>query len=248
MIYKRGWLAYDENILSHSGLAATPRAHNLVRFDQGGKTIEQVQSETKTDSLVALQDEPDWTYLVADLSPSYAGKTGVASLGREMVWLKPNVFVIFDRAKASGSGVTRVWQLNSPVAPVISGRTATITNAGSTLTVQAVLPLGSTLRNVSWAAEDSDMSGGFRFESADAAGDTSLFLNVLSLDGVVASVTPDDVAGQHGVKITLTGGGSATIRFSDTVAGATVDWKKADGTTITTGARTVAVEALPLMK
>ncbi|MEO7093775.1 MAG: hypothetical protein ABI175_11030, partial [Polyangiales bacterium] len=88
---------------------------------------------------------------------------------------------------------------------------------------------------------------GYRFESVDTASD-SLFLNVLSLDGAAATVVADDVSGQHGVKITFSSGGSATVRFGDGTPGATVDWKRADGTTVTSGARTMAVEALPLMK
>ena len=248
MIYKNTWLAYDQNINSHSGLSATVRAHNLVRFDQGTATVGQVESAPSTDKLLALQDEADWAYFAGDLTPVYAGKAAVAMLQREIVWLKPDVFVVFDRAKSSGSGVTRIWQLNTPVAPVISGRVATITSGSSTLKINAILPTTSTLRNISWPAEDSDMSAGTRFESADSATDTSLFLNVLSLGGAATSVVADDVSGQHGVKITFSAGGSATVRFNDATPGATVDWKRADGTSITTGARTMAIEVLPLMK
>jgi hypothetical protein len=195
-----------------------------------------------------LQDEPEWTYLAADLTPVYEGRATVVKSQREMVWLKPDVFVIFDRVDSNGSGISRIWQLNSPVLPTIAGRSATISASGSTLTVNAILPSTSTLRTTDWKAADSDMLAGFRFEAVDAAGASSLFLHVASLDGAVVTAVADDVAGQHGVKLTLKGGDTATLRFADTAPGATVDWTRANGTSVTSGPRTMAVEELPLLK
>jgi len=219
-----------------------------VRIDQGSTSVEQLEGATASSKLLSLQDEADWSYFAADLTPVYEKRPAVVKSQREIVWLKPDVFVVFARAVTSGSGISRIWQLNSPVSPTVAGRTATFTASGSTLTVNAILPSASTLRTINWASTDTDMTAGFRFESVDATGDSSLFLNVVSLDGAAASVVVDDITGQRGVKVTFKGGGSATVRFSETTAGATIDWKRADGTTVTSGAPAMAVEVLPLMK
>jgi hypothetical protein len=246
LIYKRGWLAYDQNINSHSGIVQETTVHNLVRIDQGTTPVAQRVGGKSSSQLLALQDEPDWTYLAADLTPVYEGRTAIVKSQREMVWLKPDVFVIFDRVDTS-SGVSRTWQLNSPASPTISGRTATVSASGSTLTVHAILPLASALRVADWKT-DSDMLGGFRFEAVDSAGTSSLFLHVVSLDAAVATVVGDDIAGQHGVKLGLKDGGTATVRFGDATPGATVEWTRANGTQVTSGPRTLAVETLPLLK
>jgi hypothetical protein len=248
LIYKRGWLAYDQVINSRSGIVQTTTVHNLVRVDQGTTTITQKVNAKADSTMLALQDEADWTYIAADMTPVYEGRAAVAKMQREMVWLKPDVFIVFDRVDTSGSGNTRVWQLQSPVSPSITGRTAAVNASGSTLTVYAILPATSTLKVVDWKSADSDMRDGFRFEEVDSAGTSSLFLNVMALDGAVATAVADDITGQHGVKLTLKNGDTATVRFGDSTPGATVDWTRAGGTVVTSGARTVAVEALPLLK
>ncbi len=248
MVFKRGWLAYDQNINSKSGIVQSVRAHNLVRIDQGTTTITQRESAPMSSKLLALQDEQDWAYFAGDLTPAYEGRAAVARVEREIVWLKPDVFVVFDRVRTSGSGITRVFQVNSPVAPTIAGRVATLTNAGSTLAVHAIHPAASTLRVIDWPMADSDMLRGARFESADSAGDTSYFLNVFSLDGGAVTAVAADGAGQRGVSIAVRGSGTAIVRFNEATAGATVEWKRADGSTITTGPRTMAIKPLPLMK
>jgi len=41
VLFKGHWLAFDENIDSHSGLAQGESAHNLVRIEKGGAVVEQ---------------------------------------------------------------------------------------------------------------------------------------------------------------------------------------------------------------
>ena len=247
LIYKRGWLAYDQNINSHSGIVQEVTVHKLVRVDQGSNPVAQRVGAKSSSQLLALQAAPEWTYIAADLTPVYEGKTAVAKSQREMVWLKPDAFVIFDRVDTSSNGNSRIWQLNSPTQPAIAGRTATVSADGSTLTVHAMLPGTSTLSTLDWKT-DSDMLGGYRFEAVDSAGTSSLFLHVISLDGAVATAASDDLAGQHGVKLTLKSGDAATVRFWDATPGASIDWTRANGTSVTTGPRTMGVQALPLLR
>src|SRR5678815_4638851 len=41
MVYSDGWLVYDANVDSRSGLHQEPEAHSLVRLVDGGKTLSQ---------------------------------------------------------------------------------------------------------------------------------------------------------------------------------------------------------------
>jgi len=124
MIYKDGWLSYDAVVDSHSGLTQATTAHSLVRIDNSGSPIPQVASTES--QLLGLHAGSDWLYAAADLTPAYDGNSAVGKVHREMLYLQPNVVIVYDRV-ASGSGTSQTWQLVTPVQPSISGNTATMT-------------------------------------------------------------------------------------------------------------------------
>ena len=123
MIYKDGWLAYDSVVESHSGLTQATTAHSLVRIDKAGSPVSQVASTMST--VEALHRGNGWLYAAANLTPAYNGNAAVQKVHREMLYLKPDVVVVFDRVQ-SGSGTTQTWQLATPISPSINGSTATI--------------------------------------------------------------------------------------------------------------------------
>lgn len=223
LVYKGGWLAYDPNIDSHSGLRQEPEAHNLVRIVDGTQTIEQ---RTETDSkLVALHRGNGYLHAAADLTPAYKGNAKIQKVEREIVFVEPDVIVVYDRVKTS-PGTSQVWQLAAPVMPVINGAAADITNAGHTLRVQRLLPSGTTTVH-NFESGDSDFSGGFRLDATMAGGDNR-FLHVLSLDGAATGIA------QAGEGVTLMAGGNAvSVKFSRDAIGASLT---IDGSTRTLGA------------
>ncbi|HWA40380.1 MAG TPA: hypothetical protein VG712_02150, partial [Gemmatimonadales bacterium] len=70
LFYRNTWLAYDQNINSHSGIYQEETAHNLVRIESGGEIVQQHNGGA---TLVALRDTPDVLYLAADITPIYGG-------------------------------------------------------------------------------------------------------------------------------------------------------------------------------
>ena len=76
LIYRHEWLAYDQNIESHSGLVQQEHAHNLVRIDEGGETVAMVPYQDPAE-LVALHDTPEFVYLAADITPIYGGAAAI---------------------------------------------------------------------------------------------------------------------------------------------------------------------------
>jgi hypothetical protein len=215
MIFKGGWLAYDSVIHSKSGLNQDVGSHGLVRINSsGGSAVTQVAGTTS--KMVALHTGANWTYASADVTAAYGGKAAVQKVMRDIMFLAPNVVIVYDRVR-SASGTTQTWQLPTPVMPAIAGNAATISNAGHTLKVTRVDPSAATTSVHSFAS-DGDFNGGYRLDEREAGGDIR-YLHVLSLDGGASSVT---ASGANGVTVHFAAGGQATVTFVRDSAGATL--------------------------
>ena len=205
MIYKDGWLVYDANVESRSGLHQTLDAHSLVRIIDGGKTV--AQSANTTSKMVALHRGPGWLHAAADLTPAYKGSAAVQKVQREIVFVEPDAVVVYDRV-ATRAGGQQVWQLATPVAPSIAGARATI--AGDrTLTVQRLVPAQTTSSVTDLRAADDDFSGGYRLDTTMPGGDQR-YLHVMWIGNAVGSVLPES----DGVTLQLANGRAATVRFA----------------------------------
>jgi len=231
MIYKGGWLAYDANVQSRSGLSQTTASHSLVRIDRSGVPVRQVGVTTST--LQALHQGPGYVYASADVTPAYNGNTAVQKVQRELLYLAPDVVVVFDRVQ-SAADTAQTWQLAVPVAPSISGATATIANAGHTLSVARIAPVGAAM-SVYNCLSDPDLKGGYRLDERLPGGDQR-YLHVLAMDGAVASAS---ASGATGVTLNLAAGGTVTVSFVRDAPGATLT---RGGVTTTLGA---GVDTLP---
>jgi hypothetical protein len=213
MVYKGGWLAYDAVIDSHSGLTQDTTAHSLVRIDSGSTPIKQVASTTS--KVNALHQTKDYVYASTDLTPAYNGNGSIQMVQRDVLYLQPNVIVVYDRVNTSSS-TTQTWQLASPVKPSTGSGTATFTNAGHTLKVQRLSP--SATASIYSYASNSEYLGGYRYDEK-VAGGNNRYLHVLSLDGAVSSAVTTGTSAQPGVTVNLAGGGQATILFNRDSAG-----------------------------
>ena len=231
MLYRGGWLAYDANVQSRSGLSQTPASHSLVRIDRAGTPVRQVAVTTST--LAALHQGSGYTHMAADLTPAYNGSSAVQKVQRELVYLQPNIVVVYDRVQTA-SDTTQTWQLAAPVAPTISGTTATITNAGHSLRVTRIAPSSATMSVYDFRT-DPDMKGGFRLDERLPGGDQR-YLHVLAVDGAVASAS---ASGTTGVTLNLATGGTTTVTFSRDAVGATLV-RNGTTTTLGTGVDTLA--------
>jgi hypothetical protein len=225
MLFKDGWLAYDAVVDSASGLTQDTTAHSLVRIDNGGSPVRQVGNTIS--KVEALHQGDGWLYAAADLTPAYDGNSAVGKVHREMLYLQPNVVIVYDRV-ASGSGTSQTWQLVTPVQPSISGNTATITNAGHTLSVQRLAPADASATTRSMSSVSGDFHGGYRLDETASGGDKR-YLHVLSIDGGATSATAQGDA----VTVHLAGGKTATVTFDHDNIGATMNL---DGTDVTLGA------------
>jgi len=240
-IYKNEWLAFEEGVLSGSGLRKEVAVHNIPGVVVGGKAADMEQGNDGT--LVALADNAQYTYLASDSAACYSGAGGVTQMEREMLFVKPDTFIVFDRVQAQ-TGAQKVWHLSAPVRPTLSGRVATITGTKSRLTVTPVLPSGVTPTIVDWKATDSEFDGGFRLDETTTTDGRVFFLNVLSLDGSVTAVTESSPSGMRGVTLTLADGRTVTAQFAETTFGASLDITGGSGPAVH-GALSKSVAELP---
>jgi hypothetical protein len=212
MIYKGAWLAYDANMQSKSGLSQVTTSHSLVRINSGGVPVKQIASTNST--MLALKQGPNYVYAAADLTPAYKNNAAVQKVHREMIYVQPDVVIVYDRV-ASAPGTTQTWQLQTPVAPSISGAQATVSNGGHTLAVTKIL--GGTPTSYD-SRGDADLKGGYRIDENVPGGDNR-YLHVLGVDGAVASATAN---GAHGVTVKLANGQTITATFQPAAVGATL--------------------------
>lgn len=215
LIYKGGWLMGDAGLGSRNGLMQDTGAHSLVRIDNGTTTVKQVVNTSS--KLVGLHGGDTWLYAAADLTPAYGGNAAVQKVQREIVFLKPNVVVVYDRV-ATAAGTSQVWQLASPTVPAISGATTTIAGAHP-LVVRRLIPAAATSGTTSMASVSGYLSG-YRLDEKVTGGDQR-YLHVLSLDGTVTSAA---ATGDTGVTVALSDGSTAYINFNRDTVGATLAW------------------------
>jgi hypothetical protein len=230
LIYKDGWLGYDGVIDSANGIIQETGSHSLVRIDRGGTPIKQ---KVKTEStMVGLHAGQDWLYAAADVTPAYNGDASIQKVQREILYLKPNTVVVYDRVTTSADA-TQTWQLAAPIVPAISGATATI-GGSHALTVQRLVPASAT-SSVHNLASTAAYRAGYRLDTAQPGGDRR-YLHVLAIDGSVSSAT---ASGENAATVVLANGETATITFNRDDIGATLSYA---GQNVTLGA---GIDTLP---
>jgi hypothetical protein len=174
-----------------------------------------VEQKLDTDSsLIALHRGTGFLHAAAEITPAYGSKSAVVQkVQRELVYLEPNVVVVYDRVQTKAG--SQVWQLVSPASPSINGATASATASGHTMTVQKIA--GGTMAVTSMKSVDAtDFTGGFRLDETMPAGDNH-YLHVISIDGAASAVT----AGTDGVTLTV-GGKAVVVQFTRDGVGGSV--------------------------
>jgi hypothetical protein len=232
MLYKDGWLATDAVIWSQSGLRQETNAHGVVQISSGGTAIAQVASTQS--QLVALQRGSGWLYAAVDVTAAYAGDPRIQKVQRELVFLEPDVVVVYDRIDTT-AGTTATWQLPTPAQPSVSGADSTISTAGHVLAVHRTEPSTATASAYAMTDDPSgDYSTGYRLDDT-AAGGTVRFLHVLSIDGAASAL----VDGTDSVQVQLAGGATVTCTFTNGQIGGHIE---VGGVTTTLG---TGIQALP---
>ncbi|MCX5744621.1 MAG: hypothetical protein NT062_19190 [Proteobacteria bacterium] len=211
MMFKGDWLSYDACHDTHSGVRQELDQHSLVRLERGGQVIQQ--RDNTTSKVLALHRGDGWMHVAADVTAAYRGDADVGLVQRELVYLEPDVVVVYDRVRTTGNA-TQTWAFVSPVAPSLAGSVTTFATAHP-VTVKRLAPASASSASYDFRA-DSDYIGGYRLDEAVGGGDQR-YLHVVSIGGAVNATASGDSA------TTITyGGHTATIEFARDGVGGTL--------------------------
>lgn len=236
LLYKNGWLVNDANMTGRSGIWQEQEAHALVAQTVGGTLVRMWTSEASpppisSGQLTALSHRPLYLYSSANAGTLFnhpnTGNPGVQS-NREIIFLKPDVVVVFDRVRYTPGSSLKTFQLPTLFLPTISGRTATVINPASagkpqsSMTLHAVSPTNANLAIRAMSSVDSNFTSGHRIDvSLTSTGETK-FMNVLSVDNAAATVT-GSLTDSGEVTIVLNDGRTAIVRFNAASPGGSIE-------------------------
>jgi hypothetical protein len=215
VIWKRGWLAMDATTLSKTGLSWTPGAHNAIHVEG----IERRMGPAG--GLLHFDDRGTFAYAATDATAQYRRKTSgpdellMSEVTRELVYLRPDTLVVYDRVRAKDPARGYEWRLHLPKAPSL-GSTVTVATGSAGLALVPLLPKTVSLAN------DGDLEGGpsTAFRVAEAkAGVESRFLNVIAVaEGGAPSLSAAHVVSSGAMEGAVAGG--TVILFSRNAQGA----------------------------
>jgi len=178
-LFENDWLAVTENIWTHSGIQQGTDTNNVVRFANAGAIVPQHEGTIST--MTVTPGVNGAVHAVANLTPAYAGDSAVTSWQRTIDFAGHKLTV--SDAFALGSGTTAIFQVNTPVKPIISGKAA---QAGDLL-IRVIAPANATLSALDWTSQsdaDETYNSGWRL---DVAGGTSGYVVELSVDRIFAN-------------------------------------------------------------
>lgn len=156
-LFQGDFLAVTENVFTHSGIQQGTPVHNVIRFMEGAATVPQYEGSV---SSISISTVGPYLHAQADLSPAYAPSGGrVTSWQRRFDFDRLGLWVR-DTFTTAG-GVAAIFQVNTPVMPMISGRTAT---AGG-LRIRVEEPANATLSIMDWrTADPAEFLSGWKLE------------------------------------------------------------------------------------
>lgn len=239
LLFKNGWLVNDANMQAHSGIFQDSSAHAMVTQTIAGQAARMYERPTATATRRRLNVGNHYSYVAADHGTLYThpstGNPGVRS-ERELVFIKPNTVVVFDRVNYTAGSSLKNFQLPTENLPTVNGRVVTVSNGGSTLKVHALAPANSALGITPLPSVDADFRSGYRIDSSVTNSTLTQFLNVLSIDNSVTSATTG--ANANTVVMSMEDGRQISIAFDPTAIGGTIEMRDAYGAVIVS-------EALP---
>ncbi|MGE0322731.1 MAG: heparinase II/III family protein [Polyangiaceae bacterium] len=236
MLYGGAWLAADTNLTSHSGIRQELELHNLVRVEQGGNTLRMRESET-AGRLVALHAEASFVYAACDTSGAYDG--GVQKLERELVYVKPDIVVLYDRIDTPTPS-RAVWQVNAPSA----FSTQPDGFRSGSLRVIPVHPAALSSSVFDWGS-DSDISSGYRLDLSTDAGSENRILTLVTRGDAISTRSTRSDGSSLGVDLTLSDGTRYVIDFERDAIGVHLE-RTPPGQSTETHDLGAGVDALPL--
>jgi hypothetical protein len=181
--------------------------------------------------LLAFEDRGNYLYVAGDLTRAYSPRK-LAGFTRQIVYVRPNTFLVFDRVTATKPDFRKTWLLQAMREPSRAGPHLVVSNGRGRLFIQTLLPEEPVVRLASGAElyrydgkhypprRDTGPAPECRLEvSPKQTSQTDLFLHVLTAADAETSTVPVAKARRltNEVKVEL---GTIRVTFGlDTVRG-----------------------------
>ena len=89
--------------------------------------------------ILAFEDNGEYLYVAGDCTRAYS-QDKLAYFTRQIVFLRPGTFIIFDRVCSTNPRFKKTWLLQAMKAPTNTGRNMIVTNGNGRLFIQQLLP------------------------------------------------------------------------------------------------------------
>jgi len=117
--------------------------------------------------ILAFEDQGAYVYVAGDCTRAYSPRK-LSCFTRQIVFLRPETFVIFDRVETAEPQFKKTWLLQAMKPPAASGERLIVTNGQGRLCVQTLLPQDADVRLVQ--GDDLYTYGGRRYPPARDTG------------------------------------------------------------------------------
>jgi len=198
------------------------------------------QPENYRGDIVGYSYADDFVRAKGDATAAYSSSK-VSLFTREFVWVKPNIFVVFDRVAATSPSYPKRWLLHSIEEPSLIGDTVVIQEGNSKLFVKPLMPDPYELVKVGGPGREFEVNGTNYAPFTTPGGDAGqwrievspttsagehLFLHVLYVASASATSMPDAVLVDDGDMIGADVGGHVVLfsKTSESRPGATYEW------------------------
>ncbi len=190
-IFKRGWLAVDAVTYGSSGLNWGADAHNMIRV------VGAERQDGDAPGLVKMQDggAAGFGYAQVDISNMFrkrnrakdTNETLLNEYTRELVYVRPDALVVYDRVDPKPMGETYDWRMHFPVMPAAQGNHYVAASPDSAIALTMLV--GGTASVMKDADLIEGSSNAWRVQVAPAA-KISRFLAVVQVAAGAAAPTP----------------------------------------------------------
>jgi hypothetical protein len=184
--------------------------------------------------MLAFDDQKSYVYAAGDCSRAYA-PAKLDFFTRQIVFIRPNTFVIFDRVQSKNPNFKKTWLLQAMSVPTGSAPNLSFTHGKSKLFIQTLLPADPAVKLNSNGSLYSYGGATFKPDSAPSgpvpqcrieispktAATFDCFLHVLTATDAATASVPQATM-KNGSEITVTIG-NATLKFHTTSVGGSVE-------------------------
>jgi heparin/heparan-sulfate lyase len=159
VIYKKGFLVIDSRARHgsdkhHAGYWSQTIGHNCVLIGMPGEVLPEAprnaggqRNPPQSAKPVAFRTSRDFCYAATDVTATYH-QDKCSQMVRQVVFLPPNHFVVFDRVTATKPDYPKTWLLHTSNEPALTGKTFDADQGQGRVFCRTLLPEDAVLEKV----------------------------------------------------------------------------------------------------